>query len=167
MKNQQSERDPEMMEARAADAQSCCDRAAQEMEAKMDEELRAVRDELSVVRESMEAWRFKAEQSEVAAGSRAPERVENAQADLPAPASESAIVSLEPHELLALLDSARALARLEAFLRSGPNRDAQAYTLSADEFAVTVDSPAVVRAGIRSDLASAIHAALDEAEARK
>lgn len=70
-------------------------------------------------------------------------------------------------EALALLDSARALARMEAFLRSGPNRDAQAYTLSADEFAVTVDSPAVVRAGIRSDLASAIHAALDEAEARK
>jgi hypothetical protein len=82
--------------------------------------------------------------------------------------SESPIEQwFDPHELLALLDSARALARMEAFLRSGPNRDAQAYTLSADEFAVTVDSPAVVRAGIRSDLASAIHAALDEAEARK
>jgi hypothetical protein len=38
--------------------QSCCDKAAQEMEAKMDEELHAVRAEAQALREANESWSF-------------------------------------------------------------------------------------------------------------
>ncbi len=78
-------------------------------------------------------------------------------------------VIINPAELISLLDSARALARLEAWLRGGPRR-METFTASlSDKAAVTLFDPVrhAVADEIGPDLAAAIHQALDGAEVRE
>ncbi len=75
--------------------------------------------------------------------------------------------SLDPAELLALLDSARALARLEAWLRAHRGCRAQTYALvRTDAVSFRLDV-AANEAHRGPDLAAAIHAAPDGAEVRE
>lgn len=76
---------------------------------------------------------------------------------------------IKTDELRFLLNAARALARLSEWLRDGHRRMETITNKLTEQSAVTLFSPGrhAVSDVTGPDLASAIHAALDEAEARK